>query len=321
MVRGRTNKYESLRRDDAPSSLGSFGEPYYDRHNNRIKGFLTVAIGGDSKPLEEYLEKSLLLMHENNASRSTIRVIAASGENVEMLGFKEEARIPLNNGWKGYDLVYIAKNSPERMPDVETIEKEDRLIQEALKNRKSINYLLRNDGFKFEANAIKEEDIKDVVDLYKEAYTRYTIEINSENVRKMLENKSAVIGVARYEGRIVSIGIGEIGNVDMQVDGKEKRLAICEISDAATRKEHGGKGLYQGVLATIMPRLIGNVHLIFSEARASEISVNQASVNSGFDYAGRLYGHCIIGGREEIEEKFQGNDNAYGNLNVLVYKW
>ncbi len=249
-------------------------------------------------------------------------MVAKSGIKFGIDGFEEEARIPLNNGWKGFDLVYVAINLHERKSDAETVNKEDRLILEAMERRKNVDYLLRNSNeYTFEINRIRKEDIDDIVRLYREAYTRYTVEINSKNVWKMVSNPNAVVVTARHEGRIVSIGVGEIGSIDMTLEKRSKKLEICEISDAATLREHRGKGLYQGIIATMMPELTKRVHLIFSEARASEMSVNQATVNSGFVYAGRLDGHCVIGGDEEIKETRNGKESRYGNLNVLVYRW
>lgn len=87
-----------------------------------------------------------------------------------------------------------------------------------------------------------------------ELYSRF--DWGREDTREILANPESLIAVAtetRDDGeRVVSAGIAELSLVRF-ADGCELRIA--ELTEAATRRAHQGRGLYSGIVSLLMTEL------------------------------------------------------------------
>jgi len=267
-----------------------------------------------------------MLRNIKNATRITLRFIYISEGLEEPTGIFRQARtsigtnvkygyeteIPLRGEWKDYSIIYYGENNIERFSPPEILKAEDALIEQVFRNRKSYDPLekVRKLGYRIETGSLKRNDIDQIYQVYRDAFTRYLFEITPETVRNLLDNEDVRVAVARdLNDQIVAIIVGEIAEIRTDLGN----LKICELSDEATLKPHRGMGLNQACVKALIEELNNSgIDLIYQEDRACHIAVNQQSANLGFMYAGRLNKHCVIGGDREIQE-----EGPYENLNVV----
>jgi len=286
-------------------SLGQIGIIYYDERNNRIKYFSTE-IHLEPEGIEKLVEKGIHMMYKNNATRLNARFFYKGNEPYSK---GVEARIPLNNGYSGTDLLFMGINEPERVDPEETIVLEDKIISDILSGKLSSRNIVDN-KYQIERlsiNCLREGDIKSLVGLYAEAFHTYTTDLNEDSILEMIEN-SVVYGIRdKKTMNIVSTSVAEIGSVPT-ILGEFK---ICELSEMATKREYRGKGLVTFATKALIAEIRDSVDLVYAEARASLRAINQSFFNLGFSYAGRLNKQCILSGDYDIQET-----GPYENLNV-----
>jgi len=238
-------------------------------------------------------------------------MIVSNGVSIPDL--QEEARIPLNKDWNGYEILYLVENSPKRMCPKEILQREDELIEYVIQNTSVDNdpRRIEEGGYRVDIlDSASEEDLKQILELYQETFTKYLFPMTLENVRKLITNTNARASVVRdSDGKIVSICVAETARIDTNLGS----LYICELSDEATHPEHRRRGLNSACIQRLIEHLYekDGIDLIFEEARAPHIGVNKVAAKLGFKYVGRLNKHCVIGGSKEIYE-----NNSYENLNV-----
>ncbi len=298
---------------EAASSIGRIGEPYFDRHNNRIKGFYADIIT-DSRQAPTLIRGARALMERSDATRMTLRFVTAPGVEIP-----HEALIPLEGRWSGHNISYYGENSGERSSPAGIVKMQKNLVSWAMRNRRSYDAmrLAQERGYAIDTSRISSsEDMERLVYLYSQAYAsngngvRYTFGINEDSIRSLAGNPDAITAVARNrDGRIVSITVAETTRIPTG-DGD---LMICELSDEATLREHRNLGLVQACVQALSSQLYGSMgtDAIYAESRASIIGANKNVANAGFAHAGLLQKHCVMGGDKDVPEQ-----GPYENLNV-----
>ncbi|MBN1385404.1 hypothetical protein JW968_00325 [Candidatus Woesearchaeota archaeon] len=284
-------------------SLGQIGVMYHDSRNDRIKYFSTD-IHTSPNSVDDLVDEGLRLASERGTTRLNARFLCT--EECSYDG-PIEARIPLNNGFTGLELIYVGINSSERTTDPKTRADEDRLVAVILSSERSSRET--TPGYSIHhltAQNTTESDISDMVRLYAEAFTTYTTVLDAENVRRMIDN-SVVYAVRNPAGRIVSTVVAEIGEVPTE----RGIMRITELSEMATLRECRGSGLVTLATEQLVEDIRDRVDLIYAEARAPHAAINKSFHNMGFSYAGRLDKQCILSGDREIAET-----GPYENLNV-----
>jgi len=301
-----------------PSSIGGIGRPYYDRHNDRIKGFFTNTIRAENiEEAKAYLEEARRLRNLHNASRITVRMIVST-EMLPLISqlMNVEALIPLEGRWDGYHIVYMAENSESRCTPRRILEEEERLLFNVLqttrrKSGEEVMRRVRENGYRIELlREVSPREIEEIVGIYNEVLPSYTFPITPESVRELISSPTSLVAVARdFNDRIVSISIAEVARLETDLG----LLTIAELSDEATLRSHRRRGLSQACILLLADELSRNgTDLIYEEARATHVGVNKATVSLGFRYAGRLIQHCVIGGDREIDF-----ESIYEDLNVF----
>lgn len=112
-----------------------------------------------------------------------------------------------------------------------------------------------------------------------------------EDVRQILSSPTNIIGIARYEGEIVSAGIIELALIPVG----EHRLRIAEITEAATREDHARQGLYSAVSSLLLMELArrslqqqilrGEIDLVFGECNGNAPGVLRTARFQGRTFA------------------------------------
>ena len=295
------------------SSIGKVGEPYVDEANKRVKWLCTDPVL-TSKDLENKLEIFNKSFGIDNTTRITARLFVKKNL-LGKIGEYVEATIPLDGRFSDFSLVYLGRNTKDRLDSHYLCAAELEVARLIYKYEKSVDYgqavysVTSKNGFDGRAARIL-DDINplDVVDLYKNVYNGYTFDLNEDNVKKLLQNQSNVKAFILKDKKVVSIGVAELCEVSV---GK-KKFTFAELSDAATHKEYQNSGLYIATSSLLMKYLSSmNVDLVYGEARAAHIGVNIACRRSGRQFYGVLQKHCVISGHKDFNEK-----GPYENLNV-----
>jgi len=269
----------------------------YDPLNNRIRGWVhngELCLGDERGDLlVDAEQQATRLQEETGATRISLRTLARDPQNIET-SLDVEGVLPFS----GIHMVYLGNTSSER----ESHYREAQVERISSMSRHPVRLV---DGIYTVAPLINptQEDLLEMGNLMESAYSRNgemimwynpTPELLSEMV------SSSAVSVARHDGRIVSMCIAE------SADGlvyQGRPLSVFEVSDCATLPEHRRQGLMQGCIDGVMahPR-IRRADLVFSEARAPHIGINQALHNCGFVPRGFLPHHVRIGGERELTE-------------------
>lgn len=287
--------------NDNPS-IGRIGTIYFDKQNNRIK-FFSEGIHQQEEEIADLVEQGYKKMKEEGATRLNARFLSKGANYKKNI----EARIPLNNGFSGIELLFIGVNTPGRIDPPEIIRAEDEIIMNAQLHKRKNNHVLP-EGYQIEkltSQNLREQDINDLKEMYAEAFKTYTTLLDEKAIKGMIER--SVVYVARYHGRIISSSVGEISKLN--TPGRSFR--ICEMSEMSTKREHRGKGLIILESEQLIDDIRSRIDLIYAESRACHFPINRAFYDLGFSYAGRLNKQCILSGDHEVSEK-----GPYENLNV-----
>jgi len=285
-------------------SVGRIGSIYFDERNNRVKYFSTdIHTGAES--IDFLLNQAETLAEQNNATRINARFFS-EGNYSGNYDANVEARIPLNNGYTGIELLFIGINQPERTSTREINDAEDEIIRNAVSGtRKSRSLSSEYRIERLSLENLTENDISLMRDLYRESFVTYTTELNESSIRDMVEN--SIVYAVRNNGTIVSTVVAEIANIPTA----NGNFRICELSEMATLREHRGQGLVTLATEALIEEIYPTVNLIYAEARACHQAINNSFRNMGFEYAGRLNKQCILSGDHEVQE-----EGPYENLNV-----
>jgi hypothetical protein len=284
-------------------SIGKVGEMYFDEGNNRIK-FFSSELHDNSETIEALVQQGIEMMDKQEATRLNARFFAKLGHKSKLV----EARIPLNNGHTGIELLFIGYNTEDRRSIQKVVIAEDDIV-EKVKSREitpheqiQLDYSVE----KLTPQNTTQQDIKDMVALYEEAFTTYTTTLDYKAVEDMIAN-SVVYGVRDRNNKVVSTVVGEVATIETTND----RIRVCELSEMATLREHRGHGLVTYATKMLIDDVRNDLDLIYTEARACHYAINRAFFNLDFEYAGRLNKQCILSGDSEISES-----GPFENLNI-----
>lgn len=312
-------------------SIGAIWPPYYDSHNERIKGFYPVLVNNICQLISMFEEVRKVEEQNNKATRTTFRMFAKKEVLTEEI-IKErvegqyciEASIDARNVLPGYGIVYFGRNAEKRMPDDETLKKEEESIKWILKNIRPISteevigrlgkgYTISTPGF--DIAKLTDTDIDRLLKLYEEAYERYTFDINKTTIREMFSNGNVGIVCRNAGSEIVACLIAEHCEIELE---QGPSVHLYELSDAATFKEHRGNGLITAMMRAAV-NIIKNLHhgnaIIYGEARAAWEAINISSQKIGGEYCGTLLQHCVL-----VSDRDFGEQGIYENLNVWMFR-
>ncbi len=295
------------RQGEDTSSIGGLGEPQ-PSNNGRLKGFYIGGVVADqvahSLALSEF-QKGLSRL-DSDLTRVQHRIIYNKDflvGQVSLIAPYVEAIVALDSGHLGNNpaLVYLAKNTSQRQPNVEDLATIRNNVARAKQERsRSISQLLEKsnrNGFSVEILDKKARTSEDVrVQMY-QLYKRFRWE--EDDVSKILNNENAIIAVVRDKDRIVSAGIAELAQVPIG----NTFLRMAEITEAATLSEYENKGLYTGISTTLILELRkrslarnifgGEIDLIFGECNGLSFGVLFIAAHQGRVFAtdtGASYG-------------------------------
>jgi len=301
-------------------SIGAAWPPRHDARNSRVKGFCTFKVE-DGRTFDRLMTGIRSARDANpRATRTTVRAFMEPGlvNAVEQDGMRVEARVPVDNVFPGCELAYLGSNSEERMADAAVLREELRSVR-GLSREKEENWddavsRIGRGGYSVQQlNGTVNGTIPQLLELYNEAYERYTFEINENTIAGILDNGNIVLVGTDSRERIVSSLIAE--HAVIEVDGRPVHL--YELSDYATLREHRGNGLMTAMQMMVVDHIRdlehGKESIIYAEDRAAWKAVNISSRKAGLHYCGTLMKHCIL-----VSDRSFAEQGIMENLNVWV---
>lgn len=311
---------ERRRTGEKVGSIGS-ARPTFDRRNRRVKGFSLLA-HRSMDSVRRLFEDVRTVERENpRATRTTVRAFVRQGLVEQIRGDLElpydvEAAVPAGNAVEGCSMVYFGRNTSERMPNPEIFRAELDSVREVSTiqavSRESAIKRTTDAGFRIsDLTHPTEQDVRQLLELYREAYQKYTFEINEDTIGDMLNGNNIVL-IARDEQGIASALIAERCQLELE-DGR--KIWVVELSDYATLRRARRNGLTTAMQIEIVEMLRamegGSTSVIYAEDRAAWIAVNISSAKAGLTYFGTLPKHCILESDRDFLEHGQ-----YETLNV-----
>ncbi|MFA6328944.1 MAG: hypothetical protein WCY41_05860 [Candidatus Micrarchaeia archaeon] len=309
-------------------SVGAAWPPAFDAGNARIKGFCPSVITSRNGLFQD------AFAHANNARRAhpeatrvTFRAFVRRGllegisRSCGKMEFSVEAVVPADNAVPGFDMVYFGRNESVRTPPEKLRRKENESLEgirstvaranpsEAIERVESGGYQI---SMPENGSVHNEQDIRTLLNLYKEAYQQYTFPINETTIQVMVGNGNRVVVARDAGGQIASALIAEECELGL---GNGMRVKLYELSDFATFEKHSGKGLMTAlqIEAVKLIRSLpgGEKAIIYSEDRAPWSWVNKSSHKAGMEFAGTLPWPCAMMARRDVQ--YTGK---YESLNV-----
>lgn len=306
-------------------SIGANWPPKFDASNSRIKGFCTRLIDDERSLNEVFSEVTGVKKSNPEATRATFRAFV-SGAFVESLRFAKrnldynvEADIPAQNALPGHHLVYFGRNEESRTPpeSIRSKERGDLAIINTTVNVVPMEQAIaraEKGGYQIELKqgGIHRQDIDDMLNLYHEAYQKYTFEVNENTIQYMVGNGNKVVFGRGSDGRVASTLIAEECTLHLE---NGKTVTLYELSDFATFRQDRGNGLItamQHFAVDLIRNLPGGEEaIIYAEDRAPWNAVNRSSKQAGLMYSGTLPYACDMLADRSIEYAGQ-----YESLNV-----
>jgi len=309
-------------------SIGAIGSIVADAYNDRSKGFLPV-VSHDVVGLHSLLRR--VARESTFGSRLNVRTFLAkdcfrpSDSQADVAAAYGLLPAPsLWNGWpieceavvpvRGHPTVgaigYFGANAPGRLPLVdERIRQRELLHQVTEMPRKEPREDLRVEILSPHPS---DRDVSDIVNMYLDRYTTYLAPFTDSSVRNMTAGSQVVV-VRDGRGRVASICVSEIAHIPVP---NAPSIHFVEISDAATRKDCEGQGMYTAAKAASI-RFIRQANpdaVITTEARANSIGVLRSNVNLDMEVAGDQLAQCVISSKSNEDITQSGK---YGNLVVF----
>lgn len=231
--------------------------------------------------------------HPDGVSRLSIRLVVEDTllkQNYGLIRSLGEVIIPLfgtQSNLDETDIVYLAHNSSERISNPKDLAYAKGNLAAALTriplSCKTTLERAKRGGYDLKVLSMQERSHDEPVqNQMSDLYARFGWETGQ--VMELLQNSANIIAVALCGELIVSAGVAETSKVDFET---EQYLVMTELTEAATRAEHQGKGLYTAVAATLMRELADNgsngnkIGLVFGECNGLAGGVLNAAKSLG----------------------------------------
>lgn len=273
-----------------PSSVGPLSwPPSADKENNRKRGVFRRIIDSPSF-LNRFIHRFSKMELSEDITRISGRIfvtndslISALGNNLGVIDPYIEAVIPLQGSGvsqlEDVSLVYLGKNAESRMlPSSEIIHE--------LETAKSI--FTSTEPSKFHSHegidfTILNDSLRTDVEIQRQFNDLYSaFGWNEEDVAKILNNQNNLLVGAFKNAILISTGMAERAEVNLIKGNERFDFVMYEITEAATREEFRGNGLYLAV-ALIINRLLSetDANLVFGESNLAAPGVLKAAYRQG----------------------------------------
>lgn len=204
------------------------------------------------------------------------------------LGFMLEGVIKYY--FRGVNAFILSRFSSQARLRAPSLIEESRLIERLFRDER-LDAPLRSLPERHAVTVATEDDIPELVDLYRMVFETYPSPLTDPNYIQQTMRRNVLYRLARdASGRCVSAASADI----------DEKHSNAELTDCATSRDHRGKGLMMHILARLEDDLRERgIHTAYTLARAMSPGMNRAFYRLGFEYTGRLLNNCDIAGTFE----------------------
>lgn len=242
--------------ETAPSSTSSIGAawPPIPTNNNRLKGFYPELVR--SRGALSDFEQEFWHSHENRDAvidRTTVRLIGSSSMLQAAIenGIPVEAAIPVA-GNLDLQMIYVGANDDSRTMTADYLKRHQAVLAKSKRaiEKPSIHH---NDNFDISALRGGERITQEIVAKFMGLYA--TFGFSEDDAVELLNNPDNTIAyLQNSRGEILSTCLAEHGVVSLD----DYTLSLYEITEAVTRPDMRGKGLYTRVSGALESEVVNN---------------------------------------------------------------
>jgi len=256
----------------------------HGKMNDRI--YLQKLAKSDYPQIIDELEK---LAKEKSYSKIFVKIPHWAYDEFNSKGFVEEASIPgfYNDKIKAHFMGKYLNPSRKRISD----EKKERIknILKISKEKETIeDNSINNSDFYF--SELLSEDVKNLVNLYKNVFDSYPFPIFEEDyIKSTMKDNMKYFGVY-YKNELIAAS-----SVEMDLPSQN-----CEMTDFATNPEYRGKGLATLLLSKMEEAVKKlSIKTLYTIARSHSAGMNITFSKLGYEFSGTLIKNTNIAGNIE----------------------
>ncbi len=176
-------------------------------------------------------------------------------------------------------ILYLGKNANDRHTPMELFEKELQAVREIMSAPPSTK---EHDYSQYSFREITEEDRvnEGIINQYAELYKAFGW--SRDEVINILQNPTNILLGTFVGDQLVSAGMAERAEFAIERGGTPHPFVMYEITEAATREEYRGKGLYTKIASELMKVLAKtDIDLLYGESNAQAPGVLRAAHTLG----------------------------------------
>ncbi len=270
------------------SSVGEVVFPPVAASEKRKKGIFPSVIAMPSDLLNITSEFSNLPL-DDETSRISVRYFV---ENNVLMNLTPQERMELTPSLEGIvrlagdgtvfndcSIIYLGKNADNRRTQLDVFSAELQMAQEIFSKppmKQEHNY----SGFTFREITPEDKIDSAIIDQYTELYKAFGW--TRAEVIKILQNPTNILLGGFVENQLVSAGMAERAQFNIERGGIPQPFVMYEITEAATKSDYRGKGLYTQVAEKLM-RLLSrtDIDLLYGESNLLSEPVIQAAHSLG----------------------------------------
>lgn len=278
------------------SSVGAAWPPVIGS-NERLRGFYDQTISSIedatvfAKEYESYQNEVEL---NQQVSRLSLRAVVCLGAIpvLDSLGVTLEAAMPIKSNPNAM-IVYAGWNAPDRVSDTQVLaDKIDRLVHNVEFEAGSLRQGNLDKGTYSKRVLLPytpEADKFAFVDRFTDLYDVFGYD--QDDIVELLLNPDNTIAFLEHNGVIISTALAEKANI--KLNDSEETIRIAEVTEAITRPEYRGRGLYQQISHCLVQSLLETnpekLDVIYGESNLSAPGVLIAAHQNGrrFSYFDR----------------------------------
>lgn len=237
-------------------SVGAHWPPQPVSHE-RLKGFYPEVVGGrdSADALEARVQEALQTMRDEQLGRLSVRTVVELGALPRLAKFEGtsvEAVVPIAG--ENLGIAYLGANALRRCMSDEQLASHDRLLRSVIARDAdtSPEALFADESLGLRASVVNPAEAADLAEAFMPLYAPFGY--GREETEVLLGDKSSTIAyIAAADGTVLSTAMAERASVPVVGYGD---LHLAEITEASTRPEWRGRGLYAAISGFLARQLV-----------------------------------------------------------------
>ncbi|MBW7876875.1 MAG: putative beta-lysine N-acetyltransferase [Candidatus Cloacimonetes bacterium] len=254
---------------------------YFDHYNKRLK-----IVDYEAKDYRAMLLRMAWLADQNGFTKIFVKAVHEDFQQFLSHGYMMEGLIKYY--FQGQDAYILSRFSSQKRVRSDSLIEEAKMVEKLVYNAPVRDP--RTLPAEFRIVQAKEQDIPDLVVIYRQVFETYPSPLTNPDYIKASMERNVIYRLAYLGDRAVAAASAEM----------DLKHSNAEMTDCATIPEVQGKGLMQHLLMALEKDLVDyKVHSAYTLARAVSFGMNRVFFRLGYEFCGRLINNCDIFGQFE----------------------